>query len=117
MGLLSPHYDGSFGGTGFMEIFDGLAGVEPDTAGDVSITHIPGGNTTVIQTSGLIAQQIDLPIGVDAAELSALRGKVLSRATLVYHAGSGNARLLKVKNVRFVRTSGAYAAVLELLLG
>lgn len=117
MGILSDSYDGSFGGTDFMELYEGLAAVEPDTALEFSVTHIPGGNTTVIQSAGLIAQTLDLPIGADAADLAALRGKVGTRATLIYHAGSVNARLMKVKNVRSVYSSGSYAAVLELILG
>lgn len=117
MGTLSDKYDSSFGGTGFLELYEGLAAVEPDTAAEFSATHIPGGNTTVIQTAGLIAQQLDLSIGADAAELTALRGKVLTRAALVYHAGSVSARLMKVKNVRSVYSSGSYAAVLELIIG
>jgi hypothetical protein len=117
MGLLSgTYYDGSFAGIGFMELYEGLTAVEPDTAGDVSYTKIPGGNTTVIQTSGLALQQFDLAIGVDAADLAALRGKVLSSGSLVYHAGTRTARLIKLKNPRYVHNSGSYAAVLELAL-
>lgn len=117
MGVLDTYYDGSFGGTSFVELYEGLAAVEPDTGGESSVTHIPGGNTTVIQTAGLVAKTLDLSIGANTAELRALEGKVLSRATLVYHAGSVNARLMKVKNLRYVYSSGSYAAVLELIIG
>ncbi len=117
MSVLAPYYDGSFDGTGFMELFPNQIAVEPDTAGEASITHIPGGSTTVIQTAGLIAQTLDLAVGMDGAQLTALRGKVLNRATLIYHAGSVNARLMKVKSVHFNNIHGAYDAVLELIIG
>jgi hypothetical protein len=117
MGIVSPHYDGSFGGIGFMELFPNQIAVEPDTAAEFTATHISGGNTTFIQTAGLIAQTLDLAIGADAAELSALRGKVLTHATLVYHAGSVSARLMRVKSVHYNNIPDAYDAVLELILG
>jgi hypothetical protein len=116
---LSDSYDGSFGGTGFLEIFDGQLGVEPDTGVEYSVTHIPGGSTTIVQSSGQSADTMDLPIAVEAAELSALRTKARSatRATLVWHGGSQQARLMKVKQVRKASVADAYKATLELIMG
>lgn len=111
--------DASFGGTEFLELFDGRLGVEPDTGVEYSVTHIPGGSVTIVQSSGQAADTMDLPIGCTGANLSSLRTKARSatRATLVWHRGSEQARLVRVKSVQKVANVDAYKAVLEFVMG
>jgi hypothetical protein len=115
MSHLSPLYDSSFAGVSFLELFDDGFGVEPDTAEDVTLTRIPGGNTTVIQSSGRIAKTLDLPIGAEGSEITSLRGKVGTSGSLVYHAGTVTARLIGVRQVRKAAIGG-YKAVLNLVI-
>lgn len=119
MTSLSTFYDASFGGTSFWEQYEGGLAVEADTGVEYSVTHIPGGSTTVVQSSGQAADTLDLPIGVMAAELTTLRTKARSatRASLVWHKGTENARLMKVKNVRKAAGFDAYHATLEFVMG
>jgi hypothetical protein len=112
-------YNGSFGGTSFMELYDGQLAVEPDSGVEYTTVHIPGGDTIVVQTSGRAPRTLDLPIAVKATELTALHTKAnnATRASLVYHAGTTSARLMKVKDVRSAPLVDAYRAVLELVIG
>lgn len=119
---LSDLYDSSFDGISFMELFEesGFA-VEPDTGVEYSVVHIPGGSTTVVQSSGQAADTLDLPIGVMSAELASLRSKARSatRGTLVWHRSTGeSARLMKVKHVRKAGHGiDGYKCQLEFVMG
>ncbi len=115
---LTNMYDASFDSNGFVELYNNQLVIEPDTAIETSITHIPGGNTTVVQSSGLIAQTLDLPIAAEGSIITTLRGLVGSRKTLVTHSGSTSARLLHVKGVqKEYGTYGGYFAVLSFIIG
>ncbi len=109
----------TFGGTAFQEIFEGQLAAEPDSGVEYTITKIPGGSNFNVQTAGAGARTLDMPIGCSAASLNALRTKAdnKTRASLVYHAGTTSATLMKVKNVRKVAIVDAYRATLELIMG
>lgn len=119
MTFLTDAYNASFDSVSFMEQFSGQFALEPDSGVESSITHIPGGDVNVIQTSGQGPRKLDLPIAVAGANLTLLRSKATSatRASLVYHAGTTNARLLSVKSVRAAAADDAYFATLELVVG
>lgn len=119
MTFLTDAYNGSFDSVSFMEQFAGQLAGEPDSGVESSITHIPGGNVNVIQTSGQGPRKLDLPIAVAGANLTLLRSKATSatRGSLIYHAGTTNARLLSVKAVRAHAVDDAYFATLELVVG
>ena len=117
MSLLSPLYDGSFAGVSFFELFDGGFGIEPDRMEDVSITHIPGGDNKVTQSSGLQPQTLELPVGVEGAELTSLKGKVGHSGSLVTHMGTQTARCIGIKQVQKSGELDGYKAVLVLVMG
>ncbi len=109
----------SFGGTSFQELYEGQLAVEPDSGVAYTITPIPGGDKFVVQTAGAKPRTLDLPIACTLASLNALRTKAdnAQRQSLIYHAGTTQARLMQVKNVRSVAVVDAYRATLELIIG
>jgi len=120
MPFLSTSYDAAFDGVDFWELTESGWYVEPDTGVEYSVTHIPGGSTTVVQSAGQATTTLDLPIGVEAADLADLQSKARSarRGELEYHAGTQMVRLMKVKNVRRAGPySDGYTAVLEFVVG
>ncbi len=117
--FLPEYYDAEFDGAEFLEIFQGLYAPEPDSGVEYSETKIPGGSKTVIQTAGPGTRKLDLPIACAGAQLASLRGKAdnATRDTLIYHAGSVSARLMKVLNVRKQGVDDAYLATLQFVMG
>lgn len=107
----------SFRGTAMMELYsNGATQAESETAEEASVRHVPGGNRSVIQSSGLLQQQITLPVGVTASALTALRGAVGKSGSLVWHGGTRTARLSSVNGVEKVAGHDAYKANLLLYL-
>jgi hypothetical protein len=93
-------YDGTFKSIGFMELYaDGVTGAQPDTEEEVTAQHIPGGDRTVLQSSGRLIGSFTLPVGVEAAQLASLRAAVGSSGSLVWSGGTRTARLSKVSGV------------------
>ena len=117
--FLSDLFTGSFGGTTFMEQFSSGYAVEPDSGVEYTTTKIPGGNKFIVQTAGAGPRTLDLPIACALTQLNLLRSKAdaHTRASLVYHAGTVSATLLKVKSVRKQMVDDAYLATLELIIG
>lgn len=109
----------SFGGTAFQEIFEGQLAVGPDSGVDYVLTKIPGGNKAVLDVSGPTPRVLKLPIACTDAQLALLESKANSytRASLVYHRGTTNARLMKVEQVRDAAVVDAHRATMELILG
>jgi hypothetical protein len=110
----------SFSSAAFMEQFPQGFAVEPDTGVEYSVTHIPGGSTIYIQSAGQAADTLDLPIVCTAAALASLRSKARSanRASLIWHRGTEQARLMKVKSVRKAGPHfDLFEATLELIMG
>lgn len=68
-------------------------------AAEYSVTHIPGGNTSIIQTSGKMADRLQLPIQCTAAELASLYSAVDTVQTLTYGYGSRSAYMAEISNV------------------
>lgn len=66
---------------------------------DSTVTHIPGGNTSVYQTSGNSADTLTLPLKLTEAQLTSLYGKVGASGTLDLDWGSRTAILDEISNV------------------
>ncbi len=98
---LTSSYDASFGGVSFMELVDG-AFTTPggDLIEDFALLHIPGGNTSVLQSFGMLAQQLDLSIAINGTTVAALAAKAGTSGTLVYHGGSISARMTGITQPR-----------------
>ena len=114
-GTIADGYNASFDGVSFMELFDSGYAVEPESGVDYAVAPV----VNVVQTSGQSSRTLDLPIALAAAQLTSLRTKANSatRASLVYHAGTVNARLLKIKGVRKQLVQDIYLATLEMVVG
>jgi hypothetical protein len=89
----------SFGGATFKIRGTGTSFPRWKRKADSSVTHIPGGNISIIQTSGLTADTLSLVIRCTEAELTALYGKVNTVATLDLGWGSRSAYLDEIGNV------------------
>jgi hypothetical protein len=82
----------------------------------VSVRHVPGGNTNVIQSAGLGPDRVSLGAYCSSAELSALLNQVGSSSTLVYSFGTfSNVLLESITSVAEVRSSGRYFATLNFI--
>ena len=106
---------GSFAGATFFE-----RGTPPffprfSRKADSSVTHIPGGNVNVTQTSGLLADRLSLVIRCTAAELTALEGKVDTTGSLIYSGGTRSAYLDEVDSPQEIAASGRFFATLKLI--
>jgi len=98
---LSNYYDSSFAGVSFWEQYEsGYSANEPPVEEEIALMHIPGGNSSVLQSFGRLARRFDLPIAIQVADLATLLTKVGVSGTLVCHLGSISARLTKVDNIR-----------------
>ena len=88
MGVLSGAYNGSFGGVSFFEISSGggLAGAPLDELG--TAYHIPFTDSNEEINTGNGPREWEILVGVEAAQLSSLEGKVGDSGTLVWHRGS-----------------------------
>src|SRR5262245_51673703 len=83
---------------------------------EYSLTHIPGGNTSVLQTSGKQADMLSLPIQCTTAQLASLYAAVDTIATLTYSYGTRNAYLTGVTNVEEqLAGKDVYFATLKLI--
>lgn len=111
--------DASFDGAAFREIFDGQLAVAPDSGTEYATTKIPGGGAYTIDSAGAGPRVLQLPIGATDAQLASLRSKADNavRGSLVYHAGTVAARLMKVTQVRDAAIVDAHRATLELIMG
>ncbi len=89
----------SFGAISFGEGQGGRTYPVWGRAAEYSLTHIPGGSTTILQTSGRQADTLNLPIQCTAAQLASLYSAVDTVATLTYSYGSRSAYLAEVSNV------------------
>lgn len=118
MGFLSsgPDYTGSFRSTSFQELFDNQNAIEADVLEDISITKIPGGNVSVIQSSGQVSRTLDLAVAAEPADMASLQTKVGTSGSLVYRKGTQTARLVGVTNTRYNAIWQCYTATLKLIL-
>jgi hypothetical protein len=82
---------------------------------DIAEIHIPGGNTTVIQSAGLSADKLALRIRCTQAQLDALRNVVGTSGSLVYSYGTRTAFLRNISDVQEILASGKYYATLNLI--
>lgn len=116
---ITPGLDGSFDSVAFMEIYPSGRAVEHDSGISFALTPIPGGNKYTIDVAGANPDRLDLTIAVTGTSLTSLRSKAKNsvRGSLVYHAGTTNARLVNVKGVSKQQRADAYLATLELILG
>lgn len=98
---LSPIYDSSFGGVSFLELVqDAFTFPGADLSEEFALLHIPGGNTSVLQSFGFQAQQLDLSIAINGSTVASLVAKAGTSGTLVYHGGSISARLTGITQPR-----------------
>ena len=103
---LSPLYNATLGGVGFMEQYssDGFAAPGADDMQDVALLRIPGGDTTVIQDLGRATRSFDVPGAIEAAGLTALLAKRNATVTLV--RASGTSVSVYVQGFADVRRAG-----------
>lgn len=102
--------DATFDGNSFHESFDGgLGGPAPDTLLDYTAYHVPGGDTTVIISSGKAAQTFDVPAVFSSVSLAIFQAAVGDTGTLSYSGGSVTATLIGVVGAR--REQGAFGAI------
>lgn len=86
----------SFGGTSFGERLQGVTFPAFPRKADFSLTRIPGGNVTIIQDSGRLADELTMEGYCTAAQEAALLAKVGTVASLVYSAGTRSAYLAEL---------------------
>ena len=113
---LSQHYNMSFSGVQAWEQTDGaFTSAGPDKVEDSTKLHIPGGNTTVVQTFGLLASTFDLPIAVETAQLTALQAKRGTTGTLICSHGTFTGAFLDgvLRPTQDTTTPGDWKAVLR----
>lgn len=113
---LSQYYDGSFSSVSFFEQVDGaFTSAGPDKVEDAAKLRIPGGNTTVVQTFGLLAATFDLPIAVSTAQLTALQAKRGTTGTLVCSHGTFTGAFLDgvLRPTQDTTTDGDWKCVLR----
>jgi hypothetical protein len=117
MPFTSESYDASFKSIGFLELFESsYSSAEQDTEEEIAVQHLPGSNTSIIQSSGRLKTALTLPIAALSSQISSLRAAVGSSGTLAWHKGSQTGRLTKVSGVQKVRGLDVYKAVLTLYL-
>jgi hypothetical protein len=106
----------SFGAISFGEGQGGRSFPVWGRAAEHSVTHIPGGNISILQTSGKQADTLSLPIQCTAAQLASLYSAVDTVATLIYSYGSRSAYLSEVSNVEEQQAGqDMYFATLKLI--
>jgi len=113
---LSQYYNMSFAGIQAWEQVDGaFTSAGPDKVEETAKLHIPGGNTTVIQTFGLQAATFDLPVAVETAQLTALQGKRGTTGTLVCSHGTFTGAFLDgvLRPTQDTTTAGDWKCVLR----
>ena len=98
MAALSTYYDGSFASVGFLELFESGTAPEPDIKTKDAVLEIPGSNNVVYQDFGQGAVLLDLRVAVGS--LASIQAKRGTRGSLVYHAGTVNARLRHITNIQ-----------------
>lgn len=82
---------------------------------DVTVIHIPGGNTNVIQSAGLNADRLQLRIKCSKTELDALRNVVGTSGSLVIGYGTRTAFLEAITDVQEIYAHEEYFATLALI--
>jgi len=87
----------TFGAATFGEFLSGGSDVPQWTReAEVEVVHIPGGNTSVIQTAGRMADKVTIKAKVTKANYTTLLGLVGTKATLDFSYGSRSAVLLSI---------------------
>lgn len=106
----------SFKGATFSERGQGAQTFETfGREADVQVIRIPGGNTNVIQSSGIAADRLNLRIRGTKSEMDALRNLVNTSGSLVYSYGTRNAFLQAISDPQEVLASGLYFATLQFI--
>jgi hypothetical protein len=106
----------SFGGTAFGERGNNAATFPRwKRAAVFSVTQIPGGNTTILQSGGRTADTLSLRVRCTEAQLTALYAKVDTTATLVIAAGTRSAYLAAIEVEEVLAGRDVFFATLELV--
>lgn len=107
----------SFAGVSFVESGDGPGQYFPtfDRHADISVHHVVGGNTNIIQTSGLTVDKLALAIQCTKAQHNSLRSAVGTTGTLSYSYGTRTAFLEAVESPRVVRSNDLYLMTLKFI--
>ena len=106
----------SFGGVSF-----GERGANAQTfprfkrAAEFSVTHIPGGNVTVIQSAGRSADTLSLRVRLTETQYTAMLAKVDTIGTLVYGGGTRSAYLASMDSEEVSAGKDTVFATLELV--
>lgn len=106
-----------------MATFKGISWIEdrsgpalPGQEEDSQATHVPGGNRTVIQSSGKLIQQETYIALVTAAQFASLKSAVATQGSLVVFAGTRTARLKKVDPAELIGYNDLYRTRLSFYL-
>src|SRR5687767_3179804 len=65
-------------------------------AADISTRHVPGGNGSIIQSTGLVADTLSLNVLVTAAQLASLRANTGLSGALSFSDTSATAILMSI---------------------
>lgn len=82
---------------------------------DSAITHIPGGNKTIIDSSGLLADRLQLAIRCTESQLNSLYSKVDTVGSLVYARGTFQAYLDEISDPVEILASGKFFTTLHFI--
>lgn len=105
----------AFGGSTFGERGTGTAFKRFKRSAVFSVTQIPGGNTTILQSAGRTADTLTLVARCTESELNALLGKVGTQASLVYSGGTRTAYLASIDPEEILADRDVFFAPLELI--
>jgi hypothetical protein len=96
----------TFKGISFIEDRSGPA--YPGGEEDATATHVPGGNRTVIQSSGNLIQSMTVTADVTAAQFASLFSARGTQGSLVLFSGTRTARLRKVDDATLIGYNDLY---------
>lgn len=115
MGAIATAADGSFASVAFLEIWDNAVAPEPDVKTKDAVLEIPGSSNVVYQDFGQAAVTLELRVAVES--LAAIQAKRGVRGSLVYHAGTVNARLRHITNIQKDALGVGFKVTLSFLIG
>lgn len=111
----SDYYNATFDGTGFMEQYQShFSAPRPAKKLEYTSRKVPGGDRTIIESTGIVRAEFSVPIACLEANLDTLESKVGSKKQLVRRIGTlSNVVLLAVQDqVRIQGSEGIWKATL-----
>lgn len=104
----SDYYNATFDSVGFMEEYSGrFSAPRPSKELEYTARKVPGGDITVVESTGKVKKEFTIPIACLEAQLDLLESKVSSKKTLVRTIGTfNNIVLLKVTDQKEFSNGG-----------